>query len=409
MDCKKTVTAHPVNALTAVGARNMKTAGRYADGNGLYLIVDNSGAKRWVLRVTVNGKRCDIGLGGLRTVSLADARVLAADLRKQARQGGDPLAKRRQERRVVPTFAMAAERVHAERSPTFKNPKHAAQWLQTIKTYVLPVFGSMPVDQVSSSDVLKVLTPIWIEKPETARRVRQRIRAVFSWCKAHKYFSGDNPTDDLQAILPEQAEPTKHFAAMPYADLPKFIQRLRVAEMGTATQLGIELLVLTFLRTGEVRQGRWTEIDFDVAVWTVPMERQLKKRKHAKPHVVPLSPRAVEILHVLRKQAGGSPFIFPGRKGDKPISDMTFLMGLRRMGVEKDTIHGFRSSARDWGSEETSHSSEVIEMALTHSIGNKVEAAYRRGELLAKRRALMTDWANYVSAAPAPPVKETAA
>jgi integrase len=366
---------HPVNALVPTALKTLKP-GRHGDGGGLYLVVDENGARRWVLRVTIHGKRHDIGLGGFPTKSLASARVEAATMRAVARDDGDPLA--------------------AGREASFKNQKHAAQWLQTLVTYANPVFGNVRVDKITSGDVLKVLEPIWNSKPETARRVRQRLVTVFKWCKAKQYMTGDNPVDGVDETLPEQTHPVKHFAAMPYHDVPAFIVRLANERGSDLTRLGLELLVLTALRTGEMRQGLWAEIDFTEAIWTVPASRQLKKKKNATPHVVPLVPRAVEILNRLKALSGDSEFIFPGHIKGKSVSDMTFLMALRRLGVENATNHGFRSSFKDWASEETDHSNIISEKSLAHGIKDKAEAAYRRGKLLAKRRSLMEDWAKYI-------------
>ena len=386
---------HPVNALAAVTVRNLKEPGRYCDGNGLYLIVDPSGAKRWVLRTVIKGRRTDIGLGSFRLVTLSEAREQAVALRKVARSNGDPLAQRRNERKHVPTFAEAAETVHAERVPSFRNPKHAAQWLQSLKTYVFPVFGSNRVDRIEPADVLRALSPIWLTKSETARRVKQRVEVVLNWAKAHGFVAGDNAAANVGEVLPRQADTKEHFAAMPYQEVPSFVARLNEAIISEPTRLGLELLILTALRTSEVRRGEWSEIDWTAATWTIPASRQLKKKKLT-PHIVPLSPRCIEILTRLRVLAENSRFMFPGKSGVKPISDMTFLMALRRLGLEI-TNHGFRSSFSDWAAEETNHRNEVIEKCLAHEIPNRVEAAYRRGSLLAKRLALMCDWSDYVN------------
>lgn len=386
--------AHPINALSAAAVRNPKPPGRYCDGNGLYLVVEPSGAKRWLVRTMIKGRRADIGLGSVRLVSLSEAREQAVAIRKLARDGEDPLAQRRRERRVIPSFEQAARSVHAERVPTFRNSKHAAQWLQSLVTYAFPSLGSMRMDRLQPADVLKVVSPIWLAKPETARRVKQRIETVCDWAKAHGFATGDNPAANVAEVLPRQGDTKEHFAAMPYADLPGFVRGLASAKVSEQTRLGIELIILTALRTSEVRKGTWCEVDWTAETWTIPAERQLKKKKPT-PHAVPLSPRAVEVLRQLQELSAGSPFIFPGARRDKPVSDMTFLMGLRRMGL-KITNHGFRSSFRDWASEESNHRQEVIEKSMAHTIPNKVEAAYRRGNLLNKRRFLMCDWAAYL-------------
>lgn len=387
--------SHPVNALSAVKVRNLKQPGRYCDGNGLYLVVDPSGAKRWILRTIIKGRRTDVGIGSARLVLLSEARQQAAELRKIARAGGDPVAEKRRERRSIPTFAEAALTVHSERAPTFKNPKHTAQWIQCLKTYVFPVFGDYRIDQVTASDVIKALSPIWNEKPETARRVKQRVETVLKWAKAHGFVDGDNAASDVAEVLPRQGDTPQHFAALPYSEIPAFVANLRVAYGSETSRLGLELLILTALRTNELRLAEWREINWDKATWTIPAERQLKKKKPS-PHIVPLALRCLEILSRLQTISNGGRHIFPGQKPDKPVSDMTFLMTLRRLGFSV-TNHGFRSSFRDWASEETNHRNEVIEKSLAHEIPNKVEAAYRRGDLLTKRRALLCDWSDFVT------------
>jgi hypothetical protein len=242
---------HPEKTLSAVKIRNAKP-GRYADGNGLYLVVDDSGAKRWLLRTVIRGKRCDLGLGGLSLVSLADAREEAARLRKIARKGGDPLAERREERRIVPTFEEAAKEVHETRAVTFRNAKHAAQWITTLKSYVFPTIGSRQVGEIEPKDILEVLSPIWNEKPETARRVRQRIKTVFDYAKAKGWRSGDNPVEGVSKVLPKQKEKKEHFAALPYAKVPEFITALAEANVSLSIKLAFEFLILTASRTSEV-------------------------------------------------------------------------------------------------------------------------------------------------------------
>jgi integrase len=384
--------AHPDKALSASMVRNATKPGRFADGNGLYLIVDPTGAKRWVLRTVVQGRRRDIGLGGFKVVSLADARELAAGFRRIARDGGDPLAQRRQAQAVKPTFEEAATTVHSEQEAGWRNAKHAAQWLSTLREYAFPVIGQRRVDQIETPDLLKVLSPVWLTKPETARRVRQRIATVFDWAKAAGHRSGDNPVDGVAKGLPKQNDRTAHMTALPYGDAPAFIERLRDCDGGELVRLAFEYLILTVTRTGEVLGARWPEINLDAAVWTIPADRMKGGREHR----VPLAPRCVEILHRVRELAPDRELVFPGRTADKPLSNMVFLMTLRRMEVEC-TAHGFRSSFRDWASERTNFPNEVCEMALAHAVKSKVEAAYRRGDLFEKRRQLMTAWAEYVA------------
>jgi integrase len=383
---------HPEKALTAVAVRQKSQPGRYADGNGLYLVVDPSLAKRWVLRTVVNGLRRDIGLGGLSLVSLAEAREQALQLRKLARSGGDPLAERRKAKVVVPTFAEAAELVYAEHKPGWKNQKHAAQWINTLRTYVFPTLGERPVNQIHTPDILKVLGPIWLTKPETATRVKQRINTVLDWAKAAGHRSGDNPVDGVEKGLPRQANTDDHHAALPFKEVPAFVQRLRSAKrIGEGTRLAFEFLILTAARTGEVLGARWEEINENRAEWVIPGTRMKAGREHR----VPLSPRCLEILKRARELACGSDYLFPGMSPGKPLSNMAFTMILRGMEIEA-TTHGFRSCFSDWAAETTNFPREVCEMALAHTIKNKAEAAYRRGDLLVKRRELMDAWAGFV-------------
>ena len=381
---------HPDRALTALKVRAIKEPGRYADGNGLYLLVDRSGAKRWMLRTVVRGKRCDIGLGGLRLVSLAESREQAQAYRKLARAGDDPLVDRRRRRRVIPTFAEAARSVHQDHKSTWRNAKHRAQWLTTLEAYVFPQIGDKRVDQIDTADVLRTLSPIWLAKPETARRVRQRIGTVLDWAKAAGFRQGDNPVGGVSLGLPKQVDRQRHHPALPFDQVPAFIGALREAEGSEVTRLAFEFLILTAGRTAEVVAAQWREIDFSTATWSIPGLRM----KAGRPHAVPLAPRCLDILTRARQLAGDSEYVFPGRSLGKPLSNMAFLMTLRRMQLGV-TAHGFRSAFRDWAAERTNFPREVCEMALAHTIKDKAEAAYRRGDLREKRRELMGTWAGY--------------
>jgi len=382
---------HPEKALTAVRVRSLNMPGRYADGNGLYLVVEPSGAKRWLLRIVVQGRRRDIGLGGLSLVGLAEAREKALAYRKQAREGGDPLAERRKVKVVIPTFAEAAEAVHAEHKASWKNEKHAAQWISTLTAYAMPLIGEKKIDQIDTPDVLKVLSSIWLIKPETARRVRQRLGTVFDWAKAAGHRTGENPVDGVAKGLPKQPEKKNHHEALPYADVPAFVKELRALESDEIVRLAFEFLILTACRTGEVVGAEWCEIDEAQKLWIIPANRMKAGREHR----VPLVSRTLEIVTQAKRMSAASNYIFPGRTYEKPISNMAFLMLLRRL-KRTITAHGFRSSFRDWASEATSFTREVAEMALAHTIENKVEAAYRRGDLLEKRREMMAAWASFV-------------
>lgn len=382
---------HPDKALSAMQVRQTSTPGRYADGNGLYLVVDPSGAKRWLLRIVVQGRRRDIGLGGASLVSLAEARDIAQAYRKIAREGGDPLAARREARKIVPTFKDASATVHAEHQVSWKNAKHAQQWINTLNRYAFPVIGDYRVDAISTPDILRVLSPIWLTKPETARRVRQRLSTVMDWAKAAGYRIGDNPVDGVARGLPKQTDSDQHHAALPFAEVPSFITTLRASSSSETTKLAFEFLILTACRTSEVLLARWDEIDEKENLWTIPAARMKAKRIHR----VPLSTGGMKIVKKARELAGHSKFMFPGQSEDKPLSNMVFLMALKRMKLEV-TVHGFRSAFRDWASETTTYPREIAEMALAHTIENKVEAAYRRGDLLQKRRQMMEEWATFV-------------
>jgi integrase len=383
---------HPQKALTTIRINSLSVAGRYADGNGLYLVVDPSGARRWVLRTMVHGKRRDLGLGGLRLVSLAEARVKAREYRKLAREGGDPTEARRQAKVTTPTFAEAANRTIDQHRASWKNAKSISAWNSTLTTYVFPVFGEKPVNQIETSDVLRALSPIWVAKPETARRVRRRIAVILDWAKAAGHRNGDNPVEGVDRGLPRHTEKRGHFAAIPYADVPQFVQKISGLPTNLFARLGLEFLILTAARTNEVLRAEWCEVDLDKAVWTVPAARM----KAGRTQRVPLATRALVLLRSAQASSNGSSLIFPGRKADEPMSNMIFLMMLRRMGA-LFTAHGFRSAFRDWASECTNFPREVCEMALAHSIKDKTEAAYRRGDLFQKRQELMDAWDQYIS------------
>ncbi len=252
---------HPDKALSAVQVKQVREPGRYADGNGLYLVVDPSGAKRWLLRITVQGRRRDIGLGSAGLVPLAEARDKAQAMRRIARDDGDPLAARREAKKTIPTFKYAIELVHAENEPTWKNPKHATQWLTTLKTYAVPVIGDYRVNTIDTPAVLRVLAPIWLTKPETARRVRQRIGTVLDWAKAAGYRTGDNPVEGVSRGLPKQATKDQHHAALPFAEVPAFIARLRASDSMEVVKLAFEFLILNASRTGEVLLAEKAEFD----------------------------------------------------------------------------------------------------------------------------------------------------
>ena len=383
---------HPINALTAVRVRNEKKPGRYADGNGLYLVVDPSGARRWLLRLIIEGRRRDLGLGSTRLVPLSEAREKALAYRKTARQGGDPVREGKRTSAVAPTFSNAAETVHASRAPGFRNAKHAAQWISTLRTYANPTIGEMTIDVIATPDILRLIGPIWLAKPETARRVLQRIGTVFDWAKAAGYRTGENPVGGVKQGLAKQAGGKKHHSAMPFIDVPEFVAMLRATDGYATSHLPLEFMILTAVRTSEVLKAKWPEMDLNAAVWTIPAERMKAKREHR----VPLTARCIEILEVARQISPISDYVFTGRDGMKPASNMTMLQVMNRLELPY-VPHGFRSSFRDWASETTNHPREVCEIALAHTISNKVEAAYRRGDLLERRTTLMHDWEAFLS------------
>jgi integrase len=385
---------HPEKKLNAVAVRNAKP-GKYADGNGLYLIVEDSGSKHWILRTVIRGRRRELGLGGLMTIPLSEAREEAARMRRIARKGGDPLAERRQERRIVPTFEEAARQVHAARAETFRNVKHRADWLSSLAMYAFPAFGSRPIDQVTSADILTALTPIWNAKAETARRVRQRIRIVFDWSKVNGHCA-DNPVEGVTRALPRNTTKQEHLAALPYAQVPAFLEKLWEANTSNVIKLAFEFLILTAARTGEVIGAVWLEIDLDAKVWTIPAERMKAKVEHR----IPLTSRCMEILRAVKELPNQERYVFPGRSARQPLSNMSFLMVLRRMKRVDITPHGFRSSFRDWAEEKTNMQRSVVEAALAHRVESKVEAAYLRSDLFEKRRRLMESWTRFVMTMP---------
>ena len=379
---------HPHKALSASFVR-AAAPGRYCDGNTLYLFVQRSGARSWVQRLVIRGRRHDLGLGSVALVSLAEAREKARKNRKLAREGGDPLAEKRRAREV-PSFAEAAAWVLEQKQAGWRSEKHGKDWMSSLDRYAFPRIGKLRVSEVTSADLVEILTPIWYTKAATARVVLQRIRSVLDWAVALEFRTG-NPCDQLQPVLGTQNRVIRHMRALPHREVASAIRAVRGSGRSPAGPLAFEFLVLTAARWGEVRWAEWEEIDDDARVWTVPAARMKAKRLHR----VPLCRRAREILDRARRLDGHSPFVFT-RAGAKPLSEKT----LRRL-LKKHEIaavpHGFRSSFRDWAAEETDHPREVVEAALAHVVQNKVEAAYRRTDLFERRRRLMNDWAAYLA------------
>jgi integrase len=380
----------PEKALTAQFVRNVKVPGKYFDGHGLYLLVKPNGSRFWVQRITIRGKRCEIGLGSPLLVSLAEVREQAIENRKLARQGGDPLRAKREAQSTL-TFEGAARKVYEIHKPTWRNAKHAAQFLSTLETYAFPRLGKLKVSDVTAADVLAVLTPIWTEKHETARRVRQRIGTVLKWAIAQGWRT-DNPAQDIQQALAKVHVAKNHRKSLPYTDLPGCLDDVWRSEAATVTKLALEFLVLTAARSGEVREAVWEEFDLDARVWEIPASRMKAKRSHR----VPLSTRSIEILRDASELSDGSGYVFPGTKRGKALSDATLRKLVREKGYDID-IHGFRTSFRTWVQEQTSFPREVGEAALAHKLGDKAEQAYARSDLFEKRREMMDQWADFLA------------
>lgn len=380
-------------SLTALRVKNAKP-GRHSDGKGLYLLVKPSGARSWVLRVQVNGRRRDFGLGAADVLSLEEAREKARQGRKMAKAGFDPSNEWKRAKQAVPTFEEAARQFHENVKTGWKNGKHGIQWLSTLQTYVFPQIGSMPIEQVDTPVIQKVLLPIWLAVPETARRVRQRIGAVLDYAHGQGWRAAEAPMRAVAKGLPRQPKRGGHFAAMPYNDLPPFMAKLRGQEASLG-RLALQFAILTAARSGEVRGATWDEIDMDAATWTIPASRM----KAGDIHTIPLSAAALGILLEVQSFMSGrkGQTVFPGLKG-KPLSDMTLAKALRVAGGENATVHGMRSTFRDWIAEKLpSVPGDVAEAALAHAIPNRVEAAYRRTKYLDQRRELMAKWADYLS------------
>ena len=395
--------ARTIGKLTALVVDKSKRRGYYGDGGGLFLQVSVSGSKSWVFRFKEAGKLHEMGLGATHTIGLAEARERARECRRLRLDGIDPIEARkvaRAQARLAAakavTFKNCAERYIASHQAGWRSLAHAAQWPSTLGRYVYPVFGSLPVQAIDVGLVLKALEPIWTAKPETAGRVRGRIESVLDWATSRGYRQGDNPArwrGHLENLLPTKSKVrrVKHHAALPYAEIGEFIAQLKQQE-GVAAQ-ALEFAILTAGRTGEVIGSRWSEISLAERLWTIPAERM----KAGKEHRVPLSDAARAILEQMQAIRQDD-FVFPGGKTKRPISNMAMAMTLRRMGRDDLTVHGFRSTFRDWAAERTDVPREVAEMALAHAVGDKVEAAYRRGDLFEKRRQLMDAWSRFCTA-----------
>ena len=377
-----------------LNARKVETAapGRHGDGRGLFLYVKPTGARSWVLRYQVQGRRRDLGLGPYPDVSLAMARDRAAEARRLIAEGEDPIAKKQQAK--PKTFREAALELIESKRPGWKNAQHAAQWTATLEAYVFPKIGAVQVAKIETADVISTLTPIWAEKPETANRVRQRIEAVIDYASALGIRSGDNPArwrGHLDHLLPKpkKVRAVVHHPALPHAQIADFMTDLAKRE-GVAAR-ALAFTILTVARSGETRGMTWGEVDLDAKVWTIPAGRM----KAAREHRVPLTDNALALLGQRAEEIPADALVFGSEaKRGKPISDMSMTAVLRRMERADITVHGFRSTFRDWAGETTGFPREVIEAALAHGIKDKAEAAYARSDLFDKRRLLMEAWAS---------------
>jgi integrase len=388
-------------ALGALEVKKLKTPGLHPVGTvpGLRLNVTETGARSWILRTMVGTKRSDIGLGGYPAVSLADAWERARAAHASIRNGTDPVAERRARRGAIEwTFKTCALAYIESHAASWKNAKHGQQWRNTLDTYAYPIFGDKHVKDVDTADVTTAIRPLWSTKNETMVRVRNRIELVLSWAAAQGYRpKGFNPAQwrgHLDQVLPKPSKVNNRqsFEAMPIDGMYAFIQQLRQV-LGTSPKC-LEFTILTACRSGESRGALWSEIDLDAGTWSIPAARM----KASRPHRIPLSTQALELLEVLPRYEG-TDLVFPGRDAEKPLSDMSLTQVMRRMGLTA-VPHGFRSSFTDWVAERTAYPSEVREMALAHAIGNDTEAAYRRGDLFDKRRNLMQEWAAFITTAP---------
>ena len=383
-------------ALSATRAKALKDPGRYADGGGLHLYISKAGGKSWVQRITIDRRRRDIGLGAFPSVGLAQAREKAADNRAAVAEGRDPVAEKHSP--AMPTFREAARAVHAANNPRWRNARHAASWLQTLERHAMPVIGNTPLDRIDRGAVLRVLTPIWTTRPETARRVRQRMRTVFRWGMAHGFMESNPAGEAIDGALAPMPKVKAHLRTLPYPDVSAALETVAASAASVAAKLCFRFLVLTAARSGEARGATWEEIDIAGQEWRIPSRRM----KAGMEHRVPLSRQALDVLGeamVLRDESG---LVFPSPlKAGAPMSDMTLTKILRAVGLaDRATVHGFRSSFKDWTLEQTDTPWAVSEAALAHVLGNSTEQAYARSDLFERRRTLMQQWADSLAVEP---------
>ena len=379
-------------ALSATRVRALKKPGRHSDGGGLYLYIGKTGRKSWVQRVTIAGRRRDIGLGAFPSVSLAKARQKALENQAMIAEGRDPLAEKRALK--MPTFREAAHIVHATNKPRWRNPSHIAGWIQTLERHAVPKLGQKLLDQIERKDVLEVLTPIWTTRPETARRVRQRMRTIFRWAMAHGFMESNPAGEAIDGALPPMPKVKAHFRSLPYQEVASALETVEASQASIAAKLCFRFLVLTAARSGEARGTSWNEIDLQDRVWRIPGGRM----KGAAEHRVPLSLQAIDLLGEAAALRDETDWVFPSplKKGE-PLSNMALTKILRTVGLaERATVHGFRSSFKNWTLEQTDTPWAVSEAALAHILGNSTEQAYARSDLFERRRSLMQQWADYL-------------
>ena len=379
--------------LSATLVKALKEPGRYSDGGGLHLFISKAGRRSWVLRITIDGRRRDIGLGGYPSVTLAIAREKAYRHRAAIADGRDPMAEKHAP--AIPTFEEAAYKFHELKKPGWKNAKHAANWIRTLEQHAMPKLGNLPLDRIDRTHVIGVLTPIWTSIPETARRVRQRMRNVFRWAMAHGFVESNPAGEAIDGAFPSMPRVKKHFEALPYQDVRSALVAVEASQASLSAKLCFRFLVLTAVRTGVVRGATWNEIEFEDQVWRIPSQRMKAPREHR----VPLCRQALELLQEVYSLRDESGLVFPSpQKRGAQLSNMTLLKLLRSTGAgDRPTVHGFRSSFKDWALEQTIMPWAISEAGLAHPLGNSTQQAYARTDLFARRRALMQSWADYVT------------
>ncbi|MCY3818384.1 MAG: tyrosine-type recombinase/integrase [Gammaproteobacteria bacterium] len=373
--------------LTAASVRSVTKPGRYGDGDTLFLMIAKGGSKSWVQRITIDGRRHDIGLGGFPLISLAHARERAMANRLAIADGRNPLTEKKRAR--TPTFRKAAEATFEANRPRWRDGKTARNWMQGMERRAFPVIGDMRVDQIRRQDILSILTPVWTAHPDVARKLRQRVRATLRWCEAHGYVEQNVAGEAIDGALPAMPAVKAHHRALPYRDVGSALRDIRGCSVSPNAKLCLEFLVLTATRSGEARGARWNELDLGARVWRISADRMKTNTEH----VVPLSEPAMDVLSQARELGSGD-LVFPSpRRPGNALSDMTLMKALHTVGLGKrTTVHGFRSSFRTWASECTDADHAVMEMSLSHSVGSAVERAYARSDLLEKRRSLMYQW-----------------